>query len=275
MSGLTLLHPGMLLLLLLPPLAWWFARRRRPPALALPPLSLAPDLPRTWRSRLAPLPAVLQGAALVLGAVALARPVRAVPEPERAEGLDVLLCLDLSSSMTAKDLEAGRTRLEVARDAAVRFVRGRAGDRVGLVGFARYPELLCPPTPDLAALEGILRAVEPVEPDGPEDATGIGAAAARAAESLAAVGGKSRVAILLTDGEENVATAGNADAIAPSHAAQLCRELGVRVYAVVAGGPADAGRAAPDTGPVRRLAERTGGRFFEARDAGALDAVYA
>ena len=100
--------------------------------------------------------------------------------------------------MTAKDLEAGRTRLEVARDAAVRFVRGRAGDRVGLVGFARYPELLCPPTSDLAALEGILRAVEPVEPDGPEDATGIGAAAARAAESLAAVGGKSRVAILLT-----------------------------------------------------------------------------
>jgi len=280
-GGLALLHPAMLLLALLVPLAWLAARRRRPPALALAPLSLEAGpgepaaLPRSWRTRMAWLPAALHGAALVLCAVALARPVRAVAEPARAEGADLLLCLDLSSSMSARDLGSDRTRLEVARDAAARFLRGRAGDRIGLVGFARWPELLCPPTTDHAALEGILRAVRPVEPDGPEDATGIGAAAARAAEALAAGGGPSRVAILLTDGEENVATGGGDGTIPPAQAAQLCRVLGVRVHAVVAGGASAAGRPPVDTGPVRRLAERTGGRFFEARDAGAVDAVYA
>ena len=81
--------------------------------------------------------------------------------------------------------------------------------------------------------------------------------------------------ILLTDGEENVATAKSAGEIAPAHAAQLCEELGVRVYAIAAGGAGATGRSRPDTRPMEQLAARTGGRFYQARDADAVTGVYA
>jgi Ca-activated chloride channel family protein len=263
-----LLHPWMLLLALLVPAVVLLRRRRRPPAVLFAPAALLPaSLPASWRTRLLPLPGLLVALGLLLAATALARPVRRVPLPLRSEGADILLCLDLSSSMTARDLGGGRTRLEVARDAAIRFVRGRPGDRIGLLGFARYPDVRCPPTLDHAALEAILREVAPVAGDGPEDATGIGAAAARAAGALRGGKARSRVAILLTDGEENVATSGTPGAIEPSHAAELCRELGVRVHAVTAG-PAE-------NRTLAGMAAATGGRSFAARDAGALEAVYA
>ncbi len=278
-DGVFLLHPWMLLLALLLPLALLLRARRGNPALALAPLALFPaGLPRSWRVRLLPLPVALDVLALLLVVVALARPVRAAPLPLRAEGIDILLCLDLSSSMTARDMDRKRTRLGIAKDAAEAFVRGRPRDRIGLVGFARFPDLLCPPTLDHDALVGLLRAAAPVEGDGPEDATGIGTAAARAAGALRGGASRSKVVILLTDGEENVAATGDPAGIAPAHAARLCQELGVRVYAIAAGSPGPGtapGRAAVDTGPVRRLAERTGGRFFEARDAGSLERVYA
>jgi Ca-activated chloride channel family protein len=191
------------------------------------------------------------------------------------EGVDVMLCLDTSSSMTAADLVAGRTRLEVAREAAARFVERRESDRVGLVAFARYPELRCPPTLDHDALAAILLETAPVPGDGPEDATGIGAAVARGAQVLSGGKARSRVLILLTDGEENVATVGAPGEIAPAHAAQLCERLKVRVYAIVVGGAAGTSSPPEGGGEVERLARRTGGAFHEARDAGALDAVYA
>ena len=100
---------------------------------------------------------------------------------------------------------------------------------------------------------------------------------ARAAQVLQGSESKSKVVILLTDGAENVATARTPEEIAPLHAAQLCEELGVRVYTIAAGigSPNASGEMVPlDTGQVERLAERTGGRFFEARDAGAVAGVY-
>ena len=108
-------------------------------------------------------------------------------------------------------------------------------DRIGLVCFARYPDLKCPLTLDHRALGEILDEVTTVESDGPEDATGIGTAVARAAQVLQRGIGESRVVILLTDGEENVATTRTPDEIAPLYAAQLCVELGVKVYAIAAG----------------------------------------
>jgi Ca-activated chloride channel family protein len=91
---------------------------------------------------------------------------------------------------------------------------------------------------------------------------------ARAAQVLEGALAKSRVVILLTDGEENVATEGAPGEIAPVHAAQLCEALGVRVYAIAVGG------GSGDTRPLARLARRTGGEFHEARDAAAVAAVY-
>jgi Ca-activated chloride channel family protein len=271
----TLHEPWFLLLAPLVPLALVF--RRRAPTVLFAPGSLAADLPRSWRVRLRHLPRLLEVAGLLLVVMALARPVRSAPLPHTTEGIDIVLCIDTSSSMTSEDLDPGRTRLDVARDAAARFVAGRPDDRIGLVTFARYPDLRCPPTLDHSALGKILSGVTQVTGDGPEDATGIGTAVARAAQVLRSSTARSRVVILLTDGDENVATAERPGEIAPLHAGQLSKLLGIRVYAVVAGlGKRDASGewVELDTRQVRGLAAATGGKFFQARDASAVAEVY-
>jgi Ca-activated chloride channel family protein len=282
-TGLTLAAPWMLLVALFVPLAFWIRRVRGAPSARFATAAFLVDEdgghpPRSWRLRLVAAPRTLQALGLLCAATALARPVLRVPAPLVTQGIDVVLCLDVSSSMKATDMDARRSRLDVAKDAAARFIAGRPQDRIGLVAFARFPDLRCPPTLDHAALAAVLARLTTVESDGSEDATGIGAATARAAQVLRAGAAKSKVIVLLTDGEENVATAQAKGEIAPAHAAQLCASLGVRVYAIAAGtGDVDASgvRAKIDTGPVERMAARTGGRFFEARDAGAVSAVYA
>lgn len=280
-TGWVLLDPALLLLALLVPAALWLAWRRGGPALPFAPLSLfggTHALPGSWRTRLLFLPRALAALGLVLLVFALARPAAREQLAEQAEGIDILLCLDTSSSMTANDMERDRTRLGLARDAAIRFVLGRKHDRIGLLTFARYPDVRCPLTLDHGALERILADVNTVSGEGPEDATGIGTAVARGAEVLQRSGAASKILVLLTDGDENVAQAGVQGEIAPAHAAQLCEQLGVKVYAIVAGtgrpAPGGAWRR-PDTRAVRGIAERTGGAFLEATDRGTLESVYA
>jgi Ca-activated chloride channel homolog len=283
-TGLVFLSPAMLWLLLPLPAALW-ARRAQPvaallfaPAALLRPSAAATPLRPSWRVRCAGLPAGLRLLALAALLIALARPAERDPWPVRTRGIDIVLCLDVSSSMTANDMDPARNRLAVAKDAARAFIAGRPHDRIALVTFARYPDLRCPFTLDHAALERLLDGVELVARDGPEDATGIGTAVALAARLLRDSDAASKVVILLTDGEENVATADTPHEIAPVHAAQLAGDLGVRVYTIAAGrgraGPGEGG-AALDTTQVRRLAEKTGGVFFAARDAAAARAVYA
>ena len=276
LAGLVLLQPVLLALGLLLPLAYWLGRRRRPRAAPVSTAAFLQALPSV-RSVLQPLPTVLAILGMLAIVWACAHPAARKPRPQTKQGIDIVLCLDTSSSMNAKDLDRERTRLEVARDAAARFVASRPQDRIGLVSFARYPDLRCPPTLDHGALARILDEVAAVAGDGPEDATGIGAAVARCAEVLQRGRARSRVVILLTDGEENVALEGAPDEIAPIHAAQLCRRLGVRVYAIAAGimrrDPTGAW-VRLDTRPIEHLAERTGGAFHPVRDARALDAVY-
>jgi Ca-activated chloride channel family protein len=270
-----LLHPWFLLLALLIPLAVW---RRGRPAVLFASAEFARGLPRSWRQRAVALPRLFQIGGLVLLLFALARPVEHLPLPHATEGIDIMLCLDTSSSMTANDLDTQRSRLDVAKAAAKRFIAGRPHDRIGLVGFARYPDLRCPPTLDHAALARIVDAVGMVRSDGPEDATGIGTAVARAAQVLRASDADSKVVILLTDGDENVATEDKPEEIAPIHAAQLARDLGIRVYAVSAGlgrNASDGSWIELDTTQMRRLADDTGGKFFAARDADAVAGVYA
>jgi len=300
LTGSAILDPWMLLLALLVPFALFVRRMRGSPAVRFAPggflqptpgpahppdsanrsgMHTAPgELPRSWRVRFLWLPQALRVAGLLLVVLALARPVHRTQLPFKAEGIDILLCLDTSSSMTANDMDRARTRLDVARDAAKRFIARRPDDRIGLVCFARYPDLRCPPTLDHDALGRLLSGVTTVTSDGPEDATGIGTALTRAAQVLQNSTAKSRVMILLTDGEENVATDKTPDEIAPLHAAQLCEELGLRVYTIAAGigSPDRSGSWVDiDTSQVERLAEMTGGRFYKARDAGAVDGVYA
>lgn len=282
-SGLMLASPWLLLLALVVPVVLLLGRRFGSPTLLFAPGGfLQPrdgvGIPRSLRVRLLRLPPVLAAAGLLLLVLALSRPVRQVPVPVEREGIDIVLCLDVSSSMAVNDMDPHRTRLDVAKDAARLFVAGRPDDRIGLVCFARYPDLRCPPTLDHGALIRIISAVTLVENDGPEDATGIGTATARAAQVLGGGEADSRVVILLTDGEENVATADKIDEIAPLHAGQLCRLNNVRVYSIAAGlGSRDAAGdwIDLDTAQIRQVALGTGGRFYKVRDAGAVGSVYA
>ncbi|MBL8724740.1 MAG: VWA domain-containing protein [Planctomycetes bacterium] len=227
-----------------------------------------------WRC----LPAACELLALWLGLLALAQPILREPLPPERLGLDVMLCLDCSSSMQVADLDGAHSRLQVATAVAAEFARARPDDRIGLLAFARYPDLRCPPTLDHEALAELLAGLVLVPADSDEDATGIGGAVALAAQVLARSEAKGKVVVLLTDGEENVATANTPQEIAPVHAAQWCRRLGVRVHGIVTGqGHVRAdGQVVPlDTTAVQQLAVGSGGRFHRATSAQALKEVYA
>ncbi len=276
---LSFLDPWFLLFgLLVPFLLRLRVRRGAPGVVFAPSMFLGEGLPISLRVRLRHLPMILRTLSLLLAVVALARPIQRSRLPIETEGIDIVLCLDVSSSMLANDMDRDRTRLDVAKDAAKNFISGRSDDRMGLVTFARYPDLKCPLTLDHGALKGLLSDVALVQVEGPEDATGVGTAVARGAQLLRGSSSKSKVLILLTDGEENVANSEALTEIAPLHAAQLCEELGIKVYTIAAG----IGRRGPsgswiklDVRQVKVLAERTGGVFFEAKDAGAVEGVYA
>jgi len=281
--GLSLRDPLWLLLLAFVPIVLMLRLRRPAVPFAAGSLlagSLANGgvaLPKSWRQRLAWLPEACAIAALALGIFAMARPIERVPLPPERAGIDVLLCIDTSSSMAATDLGDARTRLDVVGEVAAAFVQQRDNDRTGFVTFARYADLRCPPTLDHAATAELLRAVKLVGKDSPEDATGIGNAVAQAAAVLRRSKAESKVIVLLTDGEENVATAATPQEVAPVHAAQLCARLGVRVHTIVVGQgnqKPDGRFVALDTKAVREVAELTGGTFFTARDVSALQRVY-
>lgn len=257
------------LLVLLIPLAlrlWQRSRRQSMASVDLGPSFLLDGLPQGHRPW-----AWLAGLAHTLGlislALGLARPVERVALPPEREGVEILLVIDRSSSMEADDLDPQRSRLQVAVDAATNFIEARTADRIGLIAFARYPDLLTPTSFDHAAVQELLVGVELVEADGPEDLTGIGAAVARAAQVLQARGAQSKIIVLLTDGQENVATPAEPGSLQPLEAAALCRSWGVRVFPIA--------MAAEDPTALTELAQATGGRAFAAGDAGALQAVFA
>lgn len=267
---MILREPWMLALALLIPLA--LLRQRRAGAAAIlfaPSRFLDPALPRRRRAPWLAVARILSWLGLGLTTLALARPAERALLPQRSLGLEMVLCLDASSSMAARDLDAARSRLEVAQDAAARFVAGRPDDRIGLIRFARWPDFLCPPTLHHAALAEILGAARMVERDGPEDLTGIGAAVARASEVLERNAARSRLILLLTDGAETVATAQARDTITPEEAAEYARAAGIRVYPILIG------RESGGAATAQLLAERTGGRAFSAADAEAVTEVFA
>lgn len=261
----------------------WHGRARHGRATLLVPGLAAGAPPRSARQLAALALPFLHGAALVLLAVALSRPLRAdVRTNDVAEGIDILLALDRSSSMEYEDLTPGRTRLDVVVDVVGDFARRRmtdrvdAADSVGLLTFAAYPELVCPFTLDVDALLGFLATVELVKYRA-EDGTAVGVALAKSVDLLAESEARSRVVVLLTDGENN------RDEILPLEAADLAREQGVRVYTILAGryqyrqgfGGVVRTENELDTAELEAIAERTGGRFYRARDRESLEAIYA
>ena len=281
-GDLFLADPVFLLILPLVFVAVWHGRSRRGRAAALVPVLPAGPEKKSLLQRCAWLPVPLQLFALLLVVVALARPLRGdVETTSISEGVDLALLIDRSSSMGHEDLEHGRSRLSVVKDVVRDFAQRRMTDREGasdyiaLFSFARYPQELCPFTLDVDAVRGFLDGVELAQ-NRDEDGTGIGIALAKAVAVLRTSEAKSRVVVLLTDGENNL------DLITPSQAAELAAEEGVRVYTVFAGrfvmdafGRMREADQAIDTSELEHIAKTTGGRFFRARDRGALERAYA
>ena len=273
-------RPLILLLLLAIPGWWWRRRRVRRPAAEysdLRPLT-AVTATRRW---IGEVPAGLRSVALGAWIVAAAGPQTAVePNEITREGIAITLAVDVSSSMLAEDF-APSNRLDVAKEQSIAFIRARRFDRIGLVAFAGEALTRIPVTVDYSVLEQAVLDLQVGELD---DGTAIGTAIATGANRLRRVEGKSKVMVLMTDGENN---RGRID---PRTAAQAAERVGIRIYTIGIGTEGEArtpigtgvgGRLRYQTLPVRideellqDIAETTGGRYFRATDAEALSRIF-
>jgi Ca-activated chloride channel homolog len=271
---MTFAEPLWLLLLAGVPLLWW---RRTRPALRFGTAREVAGLPSTWRTRTAWVPDVVRAACIVLAVLALARPQgHEAPVYTSEHGIDIMVALDVSTSMRAQDMLPNR--FTVARETAARFVdrHTRRGDRVGLIAFAGRAHTLAPPTSDGRYLQ---ERIALLEPGMLEDGTAIGMAVAHSANRLRFSEAESRVIVLLTDGENN---RGEID---PYTAGAIAEALGIRIYSVGITGslPADVPREGEyatlppdeiDEAMMRAIAERTGGAYFRAADLESLTEIY-
>jgi len=267
----------------------WLLVRRAPGRVVYSSLRVLPVGAATWRTRLAWVPDVLLALAVVALAVAMAGPRRGDQDQQvRTEGIAIAMVIDTSSSMAALDLSEGdqeRTRLDAVKLVFEAFALERDNDAIGLVSFARYADTRSPLTLDHGNLIVAARQLQLTPGRTQEDGTAIGDGLALAVERLATSKAKSKVAIVLTDGEDN------ASQVTPEEAAALARSEGIKVYTIGAGtnGVAPQRVTDPRTGqsqlvqvPVsidddllRAMAEPTGGAYFRATDAATLRQVYA
>ncbi|MDZ7774069.1 MAG: VWA domain-containing protein [Balneolaceae bacterium] len=270
------------LLLLLVPLIGlhlWRRFRRRRPSLTFSDTSSLKGLPGNWRVYGTWIPPLLQWAAVALVIMGLARPQLQNTTVERnAEGIDIVMSLDISTSMKAEDLKPNR--FEAARQVATDFIDKRISDRIGLVVFARKSFTVVPPTLDYSLLKQLLGEVEMgVIEDGTAIGMGIATAVNRLKESQA----ESKVVILLTDGQNN---SGEID---PVTAADLATTYDIKIYTIGAGtrGTAPYPVQDPifgkryqnvkvdiDEEMLTQIADMTGGRYFRATDTDSLQQIY-
>lgn len=281
---MRLADPWLLLLLpLLAALLWSQHRQalRQRPAVGYSDLGLV-DWSRharpAWEGHV-PMALLALGMALIVGA--LARPQLGLgTQSITSEGIDIMLCIDTSSSMEAQDLMPNR--LEAAKLVSQAFVKSRPHDRIGVVVYAAVAFTQCPLTTDHGALQLMLESIQPGMTR--VDGTAIGTAIATSVNRLKDVPGKSKVIILLTDGRNNTGE------IDPVKAAELAAQFGIRIYTIGVGteglapytarGPLGLAnrytvRVDIDDETLTRIALKTGGRYFRATDNESLGKIYA
>jgi Ca-activated chloride channel family protein len=285
-TALELQHPMALLLLVpLALVAFWLARPGRASAIAYSSTDLVRDVASSRRTRWGRflLPLRWLGAALLV--VALARPAFAHRNVQtQASGVDIMLAVDVSGSMQARDMvttAAPISRLDAAKTVVAKFVEARPNDRIGLVAFAGDPFLASPLTLDH---DWVLQNLARLDTNQLSDGTAIGSAIAAGVRRLDAQGAKSKILIVLTDGQNN------AGKIQPNVAAEAAKALGVKIYAIGVGSAGDAlvpvtddrgkqtlvtAKVDVDEAGMKRVAELTGGKFYRATDAQSLGDVYA
>src|SRR5512133_2915342 len=277
------------LLAAIPPLLWRL-RRRDGAALRFSSSEPAADLHQSLRARLVALPFWLRAAALCLLVVALARPQTGGDRTrETGRGIAIQMVIDRSGSMSQGIAYEGRyiTRLELAKRVCRQFVtgngrslEGRPSDPIGIVAFARRPETVCPLTLAHSSFAGLLASIHPVA-ERAEDGTAIGDALALAAARLKNAEGekiKSKVIVLLTDGENNAGVRSVVEA------ARLVSGWGIRVHAI-----GIVGAAPKNTSPIYRfnlqkrfaserdlsqLAATCGGIYRSAQDGDSIQSIY-
>lgn len=281
MTGTTWQNPWVLWFLLALPLLGWAAWRLR----RLAPRMRHPGLPAGFKPRpglrriLSPLPLWLKLAAAALLVAGLARPIsRTAWSEDSVNGVDIVLAIDVSTSMQIRDVKP--SRLEAARQILTRFVEGRDRDRMGLVAFAGRPVTRCPLTTDRRVLRELL---DSTSNQGLDDGTAIGDALLMAGNRLRKSPAKSRVVVLLTDGQSNM---GSVD---PLSAAKAISSLGIRIYTIGLGtegtftqdfklpdGTVQQGQIQSDMDAktLEEVARLGHGKFFRALDRDALQKAY-
>jgi len=276
---LELATPLALVLLLALPAWWWWRRGHKQSGIVfsrVDVLAAVAGRGRRWSRLLV----VLRNLLLLLAVVALARPrAGARAETVTSEGINIVIAIDLSSSMLSQDFQPDN-RLEVAKRTVKQFIAERTSDRIGIVAFAAEALTQVPLTTDYPVVN---TAVDNLQAGQLEDGTAIGTAIATAANRLREAPGRSRVMILLTDGVNNRGS------IDPRTAARAAAEFGIKIYTIGVGtegmAPVPVGRGLfglryenrpveIDEALLTDVANITGGRYFRARDAAALRRIY-
>jgi len=268
-----------LLLLLVPMVVWYIWKLRKSQAsVQLSSLQGFEKAPNTFRIYLRHLPFICRLLALAFLIVAMARPQTTNKwNTQTTEGIDIMMSLDISSSMLAQDLRPDR--IGAAKDVAASFINGRPNDNIGLVVFAAESFVQCPLTTDHAVL---LNLMKDINVGMIEDGTAIGHGLATAVSRLKDSKAKSKVVILLTDGSNNRGE------IAPVTAAQIAQAYGVRVYTIAVGTIGQAPYPVQTAIGVRtqmipveidektltQIAQITGGQYFRATNTKALGDIY-
>ncbi len=272
-------YPGLLfLLLILVPLIGWYIWKWRNanPSLGVSTISPFTKIKASWKVLLMHFCFGLQLVAIAAIIIALARPQSHDSfGTSRVEGTDIVLAVDISSSMLATDLKP--TRFEAAKETAKKFVSNRENDNIGLVVFSGESLSLMPLTNDQAAL---INAISGIKTDMLNDGTAIGDGLSSAINRLVSGKAKSKSIILLTDGTNN------AGDVAPSTAADIARKKGIKIYTIGVGTNGSIQITDPygfstttmetkiDEQSLKSIAKKTNGKYFRVTDSKALQKVF-
>lgn len=273
------LHPGLffLFLIFIPLIGWYIWKwRNANPSIGISTLSAFKNVSNSWKVWLMHFCFVLQLVAIGATIVALARPqTHDAQNSSKVEGTDIVLALDISSSMLATDLTP--TRFDAAKDVARKFVNQRTDDNIGLVVFSGESLSLMPLTNDKAA---VINAISTVEVGTLNDGTAIGDGLSSAINRLVSGKAKSKSIILLTDGTNN------AGDVAPSTAARIAKQKGIKIYTIGVGTNGSIKITDPygfssttmetkiDEASLKNIASQTKGKYFRATDSKMLSQVF-
>ena len=263
----------LLLLLLVPYILWYVLWRNRgkhkmEASLTISDAFVYKNAPMSLRLRFIHLPMVIRCAAFILLVIALARPqTRNAWDNRSVEGIDIMLAIDISTSMLTEDLRPNR--IEAAKNVASAFIADRPNDNIGLTVFAGEAFTQCPLTTDHASLLNLLKNVRPdLAATGLiSDGTAIGMGLANAISRLKDSKAKSKVVILLTDGANNMGD------ISPLTAAQIAKSLGIRVYTIGVGSKRVAAYEI-DATTLKSIAATGDGNFYLATNNKELRQIY-